>query len=49
MTQWIVRIENEFVVDADTEEDAKRQALHDMAFGNASVAEVIVTDVRRVA
>lgn len=46
MAKWIVRVENEFVVDAETEEDARQQAMHDMAFGLASLAEAIVTDVR---
>ena len=40
-----VRVENEFEVEAENEDEARVQALHQMAFGTASMAEARVTDL----
>jgi GTP-sensing pleiotropic transcriptional regulator CodY len=43
--RFLVRVENEFEVEAENEEEARVQALHQMAFGTASMAEAYVSNV----
>jgi hypothetical protein len=46
--RFLVWVENRFEVEAENEEEARVQAIHDMAFGYASLAEVDVTDVQLI-
>jgi hypothetical protein len=45
MTTFRVWVENNFEVEAEDEDQAKHQAMHDMAFGNASLSEALVVRV----
>lgn len=46
-TLWVGILEVPFEVFAVTEDDAKAKVYDDLAFGHLSLAEALVTDIRR--